>query len=1500
MPWYVFVALIWLLGVAYCSEISVILDTQELYIDDFDSWKAQGLTTIDNVHVDGIATAYLFRHSEPGSAFEKFQSMLSMADGSIDDVLVDTAAALKECIARMTSVQSPRTILEGEQEQIFNKLNLDRVVEESMQIKVGRTNVVRTREISDYSLHEVELQLSAHVISREDLIRLLWQKSTLIADLDPDAAMQAITDSLDLMKEDGQFVPVGGIDKVPEHILLRLTTLNVLPDVVTKAAETILSLGNIADTKDLAMARNKASDSVKKEMAIVMDSNPEIANLVDPYAIYKSNRIGVPELALKNLVKAYTPSEHSPSGRPVTATDSDLLADFQFVLDYVPGMVERKDAEKTNSRGEMPPRNLENIDDWDFAQYLVKLQSLWTNIPDNTLAKMWSELEPTISRFVYQPLVDRGADAKLFSIVRDVVMDLIERSYNTKEDMEIFLDYLKAALVAWDLKSKAVDSPELEKYQKYIERVMNEPEMKHFIIKELESMTTDLSGDNKRPILRFKASYVNHFGSGGEKLRHFKDILEMPLAPSDATFRETILQSIDTKTFIHPDPDTSDRYWEIARSLYYEMEDWIWAGQAARKNSGLVWSVLDAAPAEVRPRLLEDIDGDIWDALIKSATNDIIEGNNYRRGPIYMQMSRYLGSVLDKSCDSKLERFIGLSPIVTRIISSSTDSLKNYMATMEEMLPGCVPPRISPKVPIDKTKLNEKLADITTKFKDYVLAFPLMSPDEFPITQYAPDIDPVLEKVANDSSWVQIARLGMLVSNPTVLTGRRITIIASLNKEESLESLLDQLATASSAGNEMLTNVNDKVTFIKFLNKLDMNSAKVRAVYIAIVNSILGKLPECTKDVQGPEAEAAMHILPKLIPDERLTVDIYNAAVGFTKSGCAKDLGTRDSFLKKMNDWDYMTDQNPAVGIIWAAFASDPTDTPTNLAHAARMAIKYGAEAFLTVDNLITILNNGRSIATNEGLLRDLSKIPAFAEISFLKAVRAKTEIPLSTLTPREFQYDDTLLPAYMSGNTTFDHGYRVEISHHESDQTQRYQLSGIYPRVPLPNAGTTRYKLCGNLQAEDVHHIELENVRKIQLECLEEMSVPAIRSLFGDEAILENILPPLSENVVKKLGAGLVGQLTDTQYQAMHNSWALSDARHPYRALFGQDMLIDAIMKSGKGPLIEAEAFLIQDRHWLKAFPGAREDVAKKVLANVSAQGFESEPFEWFEYIDIGMWKSFEMAIPNDLNYCRKMTRESHPYLVQTSYVCQLLAGIWPPVEEAHRRTTTFEEVERKREQERLEELAREQERVEELKKEEERAEELKKEEERAEELKREEEAKILQGTISDGSAPNSQAATKPASTYQPPRITRVPVSNTAGSSSGGKSGGKSGATTGESKDPSIQPQFNNPPSGITSIAAPLSIAIAAGSSEEVPATENAPGFSSYFYSSFADPHKTSFSGWLYELSVGNMLKRDKTGASILKSVAFKWIIAIVTTLVSICVLAVPLYYVFFKRQTV
>jgi hypothetical protein len=547
MPWHIFIVLIWLLGVAYGSKIAAILNTQELYTDDFESWKDQGLTKIENVHVDGIAAAYLFKHDELGLAFERFQNLLSMADGSADDVLVNTAAALKECIARMTSVQPSRASLPDQQKAIFGKLKLDEIVKNSTQIRIGKSKAVRTRLISDYSLNEAELQLTMTNVNKEDRIRLLWQKATLIADIDPDAAMQIIIESLDLMKEDGRFVPVGTVTTVPRHILLRLTTLNVPPDEATKAAETILSMENIADSEDLAMARNKASDKVKIEMAKVIDTNPEIAKLMDPYEMYKSSRAGAPQLALSNLLKAYTPSVHSPSGVPSKATKEDILSDFQFVIGFVPEMVESNDADKTNSRGERPPRNLENIEDWDFAQYLVKLQGLWTQIPEHTLTKMWSELKPTISRVVYQPLVERGADSKLLNIVADSVMSLIERSYNTKEAMEIFLDYLKAALVAWDLENKAVNTPDLEKYQKYIERVMMEPGIGLDVIKDLESMTQDLSGTNRRPVLRYKASYINHFGSAEEKLRYFRDILEMPLDSSEDSFRETVLQSIDIK-----------------------------------------------------------------------------------------------------------------------------------------------------------------------------------------------------------------------------------------------------------------------------------------------------------------------------------------------------------------------------------------------------------------------------------------------------------------------------------------------------------------------------------------------------------------------------------------------------------------------------------------------------------------------------------------------------------------------------------------------------------------------------------------------------------------------------------------------------------------------------------------------------------------------------------------------------------------------------------------
>jgi hypothetical protein len=584
-----------------------------------------------------------------------------------------------------------------------------------------------------------------------------------------------------------------------------------------------------------------------------------------------------------------------------------------------------------------------------------------------------------------------------------------------------------------------------------------------------------------------------------------------------------------------------------------------------------------------------------------------------------------------------------------------------------------------------------------------------------------------------------------------------------------------------------------------------------------------------------------------------------------------------------------MSEQSPAVGIMWAAFASDPTDTPTNLAYAARMAIKYGAKVFLTAENLTTILNNGRSIATNEGLIQDLYKIPAFADIPSLKAVRAKTEIPLSNLAPREFQQIDTMIAAYIAqGSIPFEPNYKIEMSSHGSDQTSTHQLSGIYPRVLLSKTNPGAYKLCGNLKAQDIDHIELEEVEKIQLECLEYMETEAVKALFRNEALLESILPPLSNNVIKKLGVELVGQLKDTHYRSMYDSWAFADKRHPYRALFDEEMLINIIMGRGKGHLIEAEAFLIQDEHWIKAFPGVREDVAKKVLANVSAEGFENGQPRLLEYIESDAWISFEMAIPNDRNYCRQMTLESHPYLAKTSNICKLLANIWPPPEKkVHRRRTTSEEqIELEKERKRLEELEKERERLEKQG--------ILGKPTFAKDGPKDKEAPTASTTPTTSTTSTTPTTpTTPKIQYEPPRMPRNVPQNSSGY-------GKSSSATGNGQKPTASSQIGVPLS-TTSTAAPLSISIAAGSSEEAPTVENTTEIATYFFPSFTftksdeQPFFSRLSAKFFE----QVERSRRAGRILFKSIEFKLCVAGAAVVASTSVLAVSLYFVLFKRST-
>lgn len=631
--------------------------------------------------------------------------------------------------------------------------------------------------------------------------------------------------------------------------------------------------------------------------------------------------------------------------------------------------------------------------------------------------------------------------------------------------------------------------------------------------------------------------------------------------------------------------------------------------------------------------------------IVKTVDMDILDKKRESRGSAYMDLHNSLDSQVTSACDDILHAYVSLGPSALRIIDSgTTDFLAKYVGKADLGVRNC---------PDEANQVNVYVENV----QKYLVKFPPKDFDGFPTTKNSGRVYDSIKATGNERLMA-----GLVVKNGGKMNIKYEDLLKVISSDDTFKDLLPLFLDQPL----VIDGLNQWISFVKFLNKQDFSTEpKMKRLYAAAVHFVSRQLSTCTSTTNESGLIAALYFIPEYFTDNHISIALFNAVLKFLSSPCGTT--RRAAFWLAMQSYTYSPGKTPSIGIVAAAFASDNKEALPKLVLAARLAIKYGASEFLNPISLITILNNSRGLGIDSALTVEIKEVDEFKDLPKLKAVRTAPLIPISNVRPPNLDPIDVDLLQDLATTGTFDTTYIITHEAVPTEGKKTYQWKEIYPRMKIElRTGKYSYRLCRRVTKVEVALIKESEVKEIEMSCFDEMTEEVIQHLFKTNPTwLAHVIRPWSAQALTLLGSDLIIKLTPAQYATMADSWAYNDPQHPYRALFQSSMLIDSINRAGMGNLIEAEAYLMSGKYWIKAFENGRqvsESVAVKILANVTWDDFR-EGLELGLTYDIQpeLWIALGVAVPKVDNPCVNLDYASHPFLEKTSLVCKTYAKVWP-----------------------------------------------------------------------------------------------------------------------------------------------------------------------------------------------------------------------------------------------
>jgi hypothetical protein len=212
--------------------------------------------------------------------------------------------------------------------------------------------------------------------------------------------------------------------------------------------------------------------------------------------------------------------------------------------------------------------------------------------------------------------------------------------------------------------------------------------------------------------------------------------------------------------------------------------------------------------------------------------------------------------------------------------------------------------------------------------------------------------------------------------------------------------------------------------------------------------------------------------------------------------------------------------------------------------------------------------------------------------------------------------------------------------------------------------------RLCYLLSVEDLANVKVE---EISMACLMEIPQPIFREYFEKDTNVQGITVIIDRGLFAKMGPEMATKLSEKQFQQMAESWSTEDPQHPYTLLFSPDefdngiQLIDRLQDKEIGQYIDAEAYLMPDSDWTRAFKEkmhVTEANALRIIGNVDQSKFQ-EALQLNNPLAIPeeVWYDFAIGIPTGQHPCANLGFGlfTSPLFVQVVHMNKWISRVSP-----------------------------------------------------------------------------------------------------------------------------------------------------------------------------------------------------------------------------------------------